>query len=261
VISTEACLLKKLNRDENCKGGRLPRYGKVQGDGKSEEDRIAEVSHELRLPLANLKLLVETLLDGAYQDHEVCLHMLNRCNDEVERLVTLVNNLLSAESLLSTRRESGMTWLDLKDSASYAFDLNRAKADGKSVELKLAIPDEWLIYANPEQFDQVLINLVENAVKFSHTGSEVVIGSGSEKGSFFVQDSGIGMDASQIPKIFRRFYRVDRSGNDGSTGLGLSIVKHIVDLHGAKITVNSEPGIGSSFHLNFPAPQGAEVRE
>ncbi len=124
----------------------------------------------------------------------------------------------------------------------------------KSIELRLEIAPGFKIYANSAQLDQVVLNLLENAIKFTPQGGSVVVRSGSREGTFSVTDTGIGMPAREIPKIFERFYRIDRAQSKGSTGLGLSIVKHIVDMHGAKISVVSKEGSGSTFSLDFPGP-------
>lgn len=225
------------------------------GDGAN---LIAEVSHELRLPIANLKLLVETLLDGASDDPELLKRMLTRAHQEVERLQHLVVNLLSAEQVGCSLRELKRDWVSLEERAGYCVDSLRSKAQDKAVTVKLEIESGAAVYANLEQLDQVLLNLVENAIKFTNAGGHVIIKSGPPVGAFSVQDTGIGMAASEIPKIFQRFYRIDRAQSRGSTGLGLSIVKHIVDLHGAKINVLSEEGSGSTFQLEFPGPGRAE---
>ncbi len=213
---------------------------------------IAEVSHELRLPLANIKLLVETLIDGAVEDPITAMRMLNRTKEEVSRLQNLVSDLLSHEKLQGGRDEMRFAPVDIAERAQYVVETTREMAQEKGVVLKLAIEKGFELSANAEQIDQVLINLVENAIKFTPAGGSVVIRAGGPPPYLEVQDSGIGMAEAEIPKIFQRFYRVDRGRTRGSTGLGLSIVKHIVDLHGAKIAVTSQEGLGSKFRIDFP---------
>lgn len=225
--------------------------------GRDEKDPaalIAEVSHELRLPIANLKLLVETLLDGAAEDPDALSRMLTRAQQEVERLNKLVVNLLSVEQVAASRHEVSCDWNPLAERAAYALETIRAQAADKNVSVKLEIEHGFKIYANQAQLDQVLLNLLENAVKFTPSGGTVRLQSGPDPGCFSVQDNGIGIPPNEIPKIFQRFYRIDRAQSRGSTGLGLSIVKHIADLHGAKINVTSEEGRGSTFLLEFPGP-------
>ena len=215
---------------------------------------IAEVSHELRLPIANLKLLVETLLDGAADDPETLRKMLTRAQQEVERLNKLVVNLLSVEQVSQGRQEVPRQWNLLAERASYTLESTRAMALARNVTIELDIEKDWQIYANQQQLDQVLLNLVENAIKFTPTGGKVWIRSGNTPGCFHITDTAIGMAMHEIPKIFQRFYRIDRAQSRGSTGLGLSIVKHITELHGAKINVASQEGIGSTFSFEFPGP-------
>ena len=215
---------------------------------------IAEVSHELRLPIANVSLLVETLLDGGLEDPAVARRMLERAKQECDRLQSLVNDLLSVEQLSETRDEVQREWVDLQNRADYAMDSTAKLAKLGAVKVKIIVEPGFRVFANKEQIDQVLLNLLENAIKFTPEGGMVTIRSNGT-GSFSVSDTGIGMAEAEIPKIFARFYRIDRSKSKGSTGLGLSIVKHIVDLHDAKINVQSKEGEGSTFTLEFPGPR------
>lgn len=214
---------------------------------------IAEVSHELRLPIANIKLLVETLLDGALEDPDVCRRMLKRAYAEVERLQTLAKDLLSVEHVSQSRQEIRFDWVDFSERAHYAAESVATLALSRGVQIKIDVPSGFRVFANQEQLDQVLLNLVENAIKFTAPGGLVEVAA-CGNGTFEVRDNGIGMPKAEIPKIFQRFYRIDRAHSKGSTGLGLSIVKNIVDLHGARIAVESEEGKGSTFRLEFPSP-------
>lgn len=231
-----------------------PQNSAADEPSKDPSNWIAEVSHELRLPIANIRLLVETLLDGGLEDQEVCRRMLKRAHQEVDRLQLLVKNLLSVEQVAELRDQHKCHWINLYDRAKYAVDSVATLATVKNVSVRLDIDQGFLIYANGEQLDQVLLNLVENAVKFTNNNGAVTVRAGDEIGKFAVTDTGIGIPDAEIPKIFQRFYRVDRTMSKGSTGLGLSIVKHIVDLHGGKINVQSEEGKGSTFELEFPSP-------
>ncbi len=216
---------------------------------------IAEVSHELRLPIANIRLLVETLLDGALEDPDVCRRMLKRAYSEVERLQKLAQDLLSVEQVSQSRQELRLEWVELAARARYAAESVSALAQARGVQVKIDVAKDFRVHANQEQLDQVLLNLVENAVKFTASGGHVTVSTcSSSPGCFEVSDTGCGMPQSEIPKIFQRFYRIDRVQSKGSTGLGLSIVKNIVDLHGGRITVESEEGKGSTFRVDLPHP-------
>jgi signal transduction histidine kinase len=242
----------------------LPETSKSSTPASGDEDLrdkaplVAEVSHELRLPIANIKLLVETLLDGALEDQQVCRRMLKRAYQEVERLQALVSDLLSLEQVSQPLAQLHCQHIDLLERARYAADSVATMALSKGVDVQIVAPPGFTIYANYEQLDQVLLNLVENAVKFTGPGGSVRVTGGPYPGWLRVSDTGIGIPEQEIPKIFQRFYRVDRSQSKGSTGLGLSIVKNIAELHGARISVESSEGKGSCFKLEFPEPQRRE---
>jgi two-component system phosphate regulon sensor histidine kinase PhoR len=246
---------ENLNVDNRVKTPESGKKSVRENAGVNSADWIAEVSHELRLPIANIKLLIETLLNGALEDPATAVRMLNKAQGEVDRLQTLVSDLLSIEQLAQARNELQAEWLLLEPKAAYAIETTSAFAKEGSVRVELAVEPDFKVFANAEQIRQVLLNLVENAIKFTPAGGVVTIRSGQRPGVFAVEDSGIGIAPAEIPKIFQRFYRVDRARTRGSTGLGLSIVKNIVDLHGAKINVTSQEGKGSTFQLDFPGPR------
>ena len=216
---------------------------------------VAEAAHELRLPIANIKLLIETLLDGALDEREVARRMLKRVYQETERLQALVSDLLALEQVSLPHHDLICEWLSLKERTAYAVESIAKQALEKSIKVNLEIEENKLLYANRSQLDQVLINLLENAVKFTNTGGRITVRSLGGPGSFCIEDTGIGMSESEIPKIFSKFYRIDKSTARGGTGLGLSIVKQVLDLHGAKISVRSQEGAGSCFELEFPPPR------
>jgi two-component system phosphate regulon sensor histidine kinase PhoR len=239
---------------------------------EDKDSFIAEVSHELRLPLANIKLLVETLLDGALEDPITARHMLGRAKEEVQRLQLLVSDLLSHEKLKGPRFDMRFERVNIHERALYAIETTRELSQSRAVKVELEVPETFELQADMDQINQVLVNLVENAIKFTPEGGLVTIRAGSRAGGqagghisgsaggsacggppfIEVEDTGIGMAEVEIPKIFQRFYRVDRGRTRGSTGLGLSIVKHIADLHGAKIAVSSKEGTGTKFTIEFP---------
>jgi two-component system phosphate regulon sensor histidine kinase PhoR len=247
--------IENLNVDTRGKSSESTRKQARDGSGMSNADWIAEVSHELRLPIANIKLLIETLLGGALEDQTTATRMLTRAQSEVERLQSLVADLLAVEQLAQTRDEVNAESLLLQTRVDYAIESTARVAKENKVNVRVELSDNFYVYANPKQLDQVLLNLIENAIKFTQPGGTVTIRSGERPGLFSVEDTGIGMQPQEIPKIFQRFYRIDRAATRGSTGLGLSIVKNIVELHGGKITVNSQEGKGSTFQLEFPGPR------
>ncbi len=221
--------------------------------GGSEDTWIAEVSHELRLPLANIKLLVETLLDGALEEPETARRMLTRTSEEVTRLQNLVSDLLSHEKVSINRAEAGRASVSALSAINQALETASPLALAKGVAIKVETTPEVVYFADADQMHQVLVNLLENAIKFTAEGGTVTVRASRDPLVLEVEDTGIGINEAEIPKIFQRFYRVDRSKTRGSTGLGLTIVKHIVELHGAKISVTSKEGQGSRFTILFPS--------
>ncbi|MBY0359988.1 MAG: HAMP domain-containing histidine kinase [Candidatus Obscuribacterales bacterium] len=221
---------------------------------KDASIQVAEAAHELRLPIANIKLLLETLLDGALEDKDTSRRMLKRAYQEADRLQVLVQDMLCLEPVAARRQTLKCKWLSLAEKIEYAIESVSRLSKEKDLRIVVEVASDFRIYANSQQFDQVLVNLLENAVKFSEPGGCVKIKAGPERGTFSIQDEGIGMAEQEIPKIFSRFYRIDKSSSRAGTGLGLSIVKQVLDLHDAKIQVQSQEGSGSCFRLEFPEP-------
>ena len=214
---------------------------------------VSDVSHELRTPLTAIKGFVETLQNGAAEDAEVRDRFLGTLADETERLIRLSNDLL-----LLTRADAGQLDLhlvptDLAACVQRAADQLEGLAEEKGVELVVEPPESSaLILADADRVHQVLINLLGNGLKFTPPGGRVVVT--ANRHAVTVADTGPGIAADEIPHIFERFYRGDRSrarqGTDGS-GLGLAIAKAIIEVHGGRIWVTSEPGKGAAFHVTF----------
>lgn len=218
-------------------------------------DFISNLSHELRTPLASLKALAETLQDGALDDPPAAHRFINQIQIEVDALTQMVTELLEL-----SRIESGRLSLDLKpvapfDLLSSAFDRMQLQAERAGLSLRVECADDLpKVKIDSQRLEQVLVNLVHNAVKFTKPGGEVVLVAESGVGAapygdvirFAVRDTGIGIPLGDIPRVFERFYRVDKSRTGSGTGLGLSIAKHIVEAHGGKIWAESIEGKGSS---------------
>jgi len=219
---------------------------------ETTQESIGEMSHELRRPITNIKTLAESLLMGAIKDPDIAPKFLKNINEEIDRLAKLVNELLSLSRIKAGKVSQLKKKLDLKSRADDAIKLLQSIADKKNTKLINEAPEGYEIFGDQEQIDHVIQNLIENAIKYSSEGAVITVKAGPNPGSFQVDDTGIGMLESEIPKIFDRFYRVDRTKNKGSSGLGLSIVKNVVDLHGGKIEVKSKPGSGSSFIIQLP---------
>ncbi len=221
------------------------------------KDFVANVSHEFRTPVANIKGYSETLLDGALNDKEHALEFLKIIYSESDRLAKLVDDLLKL-----ARLESGRSDLDLKPcSIAKILDwvLAGLNIQAKQQEVKIVtqIPEDIAqIKADDSSLSQILFNLIENAIKYNKPGGQVTV-SAREQDRWIevsIADNGIGISADDLPRVFERFYRVDKahSREIGGTGLGLSIVKHIIQSHNGDITAQSELGMGSVFCFTLP---------
>ncbi len=228
-------------------------------------DFISNISHELRTPLASLKALTETLQGGALSDPEAGPWFLERIITEVDALTQMAQELLDL-----SRIESGQVQLDLadlpaKDLLESAAERMRMQAERAELSLDVECPEEPLmVHVDQVRLEQVLVNLIHNAVKFTRAGGSVVLSAcqaanGETEGAvgpmirFAVKDSGVGIPADDLPRIFERFYRVDKSRTGGGTGLGLSIGRHIVEALGGRIWAESVEGKGSTFYFTVPA--------
>lgn len=221
-------------------------------------DFISNVSHELRTPLAALKALTETLLQGALNDPPAARRFLERTEKEVDALSLIVSELLEL-----SRIESGRVPIQLKpthaqDIVLAAVERLRLQAERAGISITLDVgPDLPLVIADSERLEQVLVNLLHNAIKFTPSGGKIHVQAVS-KGKmmeFSVRDTGIGIPAEDMPRIFERFFKTDRSRADSGTGLGLSIARHLVEAHAGKIWAESIEGEGSTFYLMIPLAQ------
>jgi two-component system phosphate regulon sensor histidine kinase PhoR len=225
-------------------------------------DFISNISHELRTPLASLKALTETLQDGALSDPEAGPRFLSRIVTEVDALTQMTQELLDLSRIESGQVELNLAPISPKALLMSAGDRMKLQAERAGLKLCVECSDDLPnIRADQARLEQVLVNLIHNAVKFTRPGGEVVLlaesadteehsaGSGVR---FAVKDTGIGIPSDDVSRIFERFYRVDRSRSGSGTGLGLSIARHIVEAHRGKIWVDSVEGRGSTFFFTIP---------
>jgi two-component system phosphate regulon sensor histidine kinase PhoR len=220
------------------------------------KDFVANVSHELRTPLTAIKGNAETLLGGALEDKENGPAFARSIYDQAVRLENLVGDLLKISHSESGKDRLEKAGLELKPLVDEAMKAAAAPARAKSVKLQNSVPAGLAVSADRDKLLQVLINLLDNAAKYNRDGGEVKVSASAEAGlvRVTVEDNGPGIPAAHLPHIFERFYRVDkaRSRELGGTGLGLSIVKHLVELHGGAVGVDSAEGRGSSFWFTLP---------
>lgn len=221
-------------------------------------DFVANVSHELRTPLATVKGYVETLLDGALEDKEVGVRFLRTVSAETERMTRLVADLLLLSQLEHQQASWQMEPLDLAQPARQALERLRPAAEKKGLELELAVsgPLPW-VNGDEVRLTQVFSNLLSNAVEFTPAGGRVKVSLEAETGRVRarVEDTGVGIPPQDLPRVFERFYRVDkgRSRELGGTGLGLSIAQEIIQAHGGEISISSRPGEGTQVTFWLPA--------
>ena len=216
---------------------------------------VGNISHELRTPLSTIKAIVETLKDGAINDQEVAEGFLTSIDSEVDRMTQIVAELTELSRIETGKAEFNLeeTGLNLLVKETIAQLSPYAERQGVAVATDLSdnLPP---VTADRERIRQVVTNLLHNAVKFSHQGGRVVISTRQEESyvSVSIADKGIGIAREDLPHVFERFYKADKSRSGGGTGLGLAIAKHVVQAHGGEISVQSEEGKGSVFSFTLP---------
>jgi two-component system phosphate regulon sensor histidine kinase PhoR len=222
-------------------------------------DFVANVSHELRTPIATLRSLTEALLMGGKDDPEVRDKFLQAIADEAERMGKLLDNLLELARLEAGRREWRWQNVSVSDCVAQVAERFKPFAERKGLKLTVRTEPDLTVRTDPEALAQILSNLLDNAVKYTERGEIAVVAERLETAdgvwvAVHVRDTGIGIPPEHLPRIFERFYRVDkaRSRQQGGFGLGLSIAKHLAESLGGKITVQSEVGKGSIFTLWLP---------
>jgi two-component system phosphate regulon sensor histidine kinase PhoR len=223
---------------------------------RTREEFVANVSHELRTPLSLIKGYVETLLDGARNNPDVAERFLKIIERNTNRLDLLIQDLLTISALESGRMKLTLRPVDLRLLVDKVFTDLHSKAENKKIGLVNELAG-LTAGADADRLDQVLANLVDNAIKYGQANGSVRVGGkklDDGRLEISVQDDGPGIPPEALDRVFERFYRVDkaRSRDQGGTGLGLSIVKHIVQAHGGEARVESEPGKGATFFFTLP---------
>ena len=222
---------------------------------RMRQDFVANVSHELRTPLTSLRGYAETLLEGGLEDVENRERFVRTMRDGAVRLQALVEDLLALAELERPDAALKREPLDLRALAAEEMGHVHEAATRAGLELVLEPGPEVLVHADRMRLSQALANLLDNAVKYTERGSvRVVVGRGEDTAWCEVRDTGPGIPAEDLPRVFERFYRVDkaRSREKGGTGLGLSIVKHAIVLHAGEVSVVSRVGKGTTFRFEIP---------
>ncbi len=223
----------------------------------TRKEFVANVSHELRTPLSLIKGFAETLLGGAKDDPAVATRFLQTIEKHANRLSFLIEDLLTISRLESGQISVQPQTLELRAAFQRALDDLHGKAVERNVELRNEVPEALRVHADPERLQQVLVNLLENAIKYGGGGERVLVSAAVNAENLVecsVRDFGAGIPAEAVDRVFERFYRVDRarSRDQGGTGLGLAIVKHLVQSHGGRAWATSELGKGSDFRFTLP---------
>ena len=226
------------------------------------QEFLSNVSHELRTPLTSIIAYVETLEGGALDDPENSRRFVSVIRRNSERMRTLVEDIMELSAI-----ESGGTRLDerqvrLSPIVQEAVGALSAKAGARGVRVVNEVSPEATVHADPRRLEQMLLNLIDNAVKFSREGGAVTIRhKQGGRDLVSVVDTGEGIAPEHLPRIFERFYRVDRarSREMGGTGLGLAIVKHLARAHGGEVCVRSTPGEGSTFTIELPRDRPSDA--
>ncbi|CAH1226083.1 MULTISPECIES: two-component system histidine kinase PnpS [Paenibacillus] len=234
---------------------------------KMRSEFVANVSHELKTPVAAVKGFAETLLSGGVQDKETERSFLQIIYDEGDRLNRLIGDILELSKIESKRAPLECSPVHVHSFLEMVLETLSKVAEKKQIRLQMIVPEELYIEADEDKMKQIFINLLSNGINYTPEGGRVKVqvtvenDGEREEVVFAVSDTGIGIPKKDLPRIFERFYRVDkgRSRNSGGTGLGLSIVKHLVELHHGKLSVESELGMGSTFRVILPLIQEETV--
>ncbi|MCR4435476.1 MAG: ATP-binding protein [Clostridiales bacterium] len=250
----------KSNSASNLNSGGIAVIQDITNIRKLEQIRtefVSNVTHELKTPLTSIRGFIETLRSGAIHDREVSEKFLEIIDIEAERLYMLINDILQLSEIESKQKDSNIGTYNLKSIIAETISILEGVAEKKGVRLIDESDGSIEINANRDRIKQMFINLIDNGIKYNTENGSVTIKAfkGEGKVSISVKDTGIGIAPEHLPRIFERFYRVDkgRSRSMGGTGLGLSIVKHIVNLYNGDIKVSSELGKGTEFIIQLPA--------
>ncbi|MBU6146028.1 MAG: hypothetical protein KGO83_04890 [Paenibacillaceae bacterium] len=226
---------------------------------------VANVTHELKTPLAAIQGFAETLRSGALRDEETALQFLHIIGEEAERLNRLIGDVLDLSRMESGALDMHFSPIELGAFVQRTVRMLDAEAAKRAIVLRTEIESEAFIEADEDRLQQILINVLANAIAYAHDGGvvciriEEAVGDASDGGStrIVVRDEGIGIPQEDVPRIFERFYRVDkaRTRTSGGTGLGLSIVKHLVECHRGRISIDSEVGVGTTVAIELPNVQ------
>jgi len=220
-----------------------------------KRDLSANISHELRIPIASIKALAETLNEGALDDPAVAKEFLVKINAETDRLAQLVQELGELSRIESGQSPLVKQKIDIGDVIQRMAERLTPQAERAglhiNLDLKSTLPP---VNADRDRIEQVLVNLLHNAIKFTPAGGSITLSAVSTGDSIqvSVSDSGVGISSDDLPRIFERFYKADKARSGGGTGLGLAIARHITEAHGGRIWAESAEGRGATLSFTLP---------
>jgi len=224
---------------------------------KYRKEFLGDVSHELKTPIFTIQGYISTLIDGGIDDSNINKKYLLRTEKSIDRMISIVEDLLSISKLETGELDINIEQFDILQLVIDIVEMQEIRASKKNIKFKInnAKPNTILVKADKKLIYQVLLNLIVNSINYGKEGglTEINIFDMSQGIMIDVSDNGIGIPKAELPRLFERFYRVDksRSKEHGGTGLGLSICKHIIEAHQQTITVSSQEGFGSSFSFTL----------
>jgi two-component system phosphate regulon sensor histidine kinase PhoR len=219
------------------------------------QDFISNISHELRTPLASLKALAETLQEGALEDPPAARRFLGRMDTELDAITQMVEELLELSRIESGRVPLNLTPTPPLEMIEQAVERLVTQAERAGLAIDIQCPEDLPeVLADSKRLVQVIVNLLHNAIKFTPPGGRITLSARQQNNLvlFFVQDTGVGIPADDLARIFERFFKSDRARSGSGTGLGLAIARHLVEAHGGTIWVESIEGRGSTFYFTVP---------
>jgi len=246
----------------NQMAARLEKAAEIERNlDEARRNLVAWASHDLRTPLTSLKVMLDAIADGIVNDPETVARYMKQSQNEVSRMSILIDDLFELAQLDAGYLDLDFQWISLSDLISDTLESFRAKANANSISLKGSIRDDVdLIWAAPDKISRVLDNLVGNALRYTPRGGSIYIEArlNNDQVLIEVHDSGSGIAPKDLPHVFDRFYRGEKSRTrnekeqSSGVGLGLAIVKGLINAHGGEIWVNSEPGSGTTFWFTLP---------
>ncbi|WP_302604684.1 cell wall metabolism sensor histidine kinase WalK [uncultured Alistipes sp.] len=229
---------------------------------------LGNVAHELKTPIFNIQGYISTLLDGGLEDELINRKFLERAEKSIDRLINIVNDLDTISKLESNMNRLDMEKFDVVALAKEIAEQAEMEADKKGIKISVKgaenLPSQFWVLADKHFIGQVFVNLIINSIRYGKEGGTTRLRFRDmlDKILVEIEDNGQGIGKEDLPRVFERFYRTDkgRSREQGGTGLGLAIVKHIVEAHGERISVRSEPGVGSTFSFTLKKVPLQEIK-